>query len=221
MTDAPTPEQAAGLDQKSDQPQERPRLQVGSLLRQQTYTWTCPRCGWKHPPALTPLYSPSCPQCLYPEPPPKGFVGVADPDEQATEIARMAAAMNPEDTAAREALAREQADEAATYDKDGNLIPAAPKAQRPMPEAQSEPSAPAAPARLEAGWLAVCMAEALRQSPESAEGVTLPPDTLGYAEAVVALYEGERWRMLCGCLAGVHDDTFDAMADAHPERVRR
>ena len=228
MTDAPTPEQAAGLQKPDEAAGEKPRLQIGKILTQQTYTWTCPRCGWKHPPALSPLYSPACAVCNYPDPPPPGYRGVIDPDEQATEIARMAAAANPEDAEAQAALDAERRDEGAVYDREGNLVVPDPQSlaaagEAAVPVVQTAPAAPHAPAKIDRGWLAVCIEKELNAHGSAiinAEGTPVE-DYLGFTESVIEWYEGERWTLLCGCLAGVHGDSIPAMAAAHPDRVRQ
>jgi hypothetical protein len=156
-------------------------------------TWTCARCGTSVPVAVPTQVPANCPSCNYPDPPPEGYVGrqddlEADISEDQRRIAEAAAPDVPTPFPAHTPFSIESKAEAAS---------------------------------IHAGWLAVVIRQALQgwaiTRPRAGDHEELV-DYEGFAEDVANRYGQERWRMLCGCLAGEHPSTMEALQAAHPER---
>lgn len=155
-----------------------------------TYTWTCPRCGTPHVSA-TPTVPDRCSNCGQPS-------GSADPSLEREEPGL------PEDAPL-------------------DVVPEpTPDPSRPMERGQTFSTGPL---QIDEGWLAYILRAIDRASGHEENGVQqytgLSGGTYhGLARDIAKMYAGPRPVLLCGCKAGLHDDSIEGMASAHPERLR-
>jgi hypothetical protein len=163
--------------------------------------WSCPRCRQTVTVGGPTMFPENCPRCRYPDDAPPGLK-ITDDDLEA----------DVGEEQRRLAQAQAQAAE-----------------QPPAPLTEPDTSAVVRDAlqlRVDRGWLAVCVREAIdtmvhREEHTELEYLLEPEFVHELTQLIAGTYEGDRWTLVCGCLAGTHGEQLEDIFAAHPERRSR